>query len=225
MNKLRNHNNGELAYKMNLNAVFNSCTVLPYTSICDIKKISSMGWHCDAKYTLDGIFQTSKNSQVENTPVIIVTYGNCRSLKWRRVYYGPNKQGKMEWLEDKTWTKVEMSMSNTSFLLLNHADEIPIRHPTSKIPYRFEHGNIRVHKEEGFSVAMVLRVVSTFHYYDIKTNIMINNVKYSSNAKDKKRKERADSKRIQRVNMYENCTDKVGFHKSLSHQYLKIRHS
>ena len=38
MNKLRNHNNGELAYKMNLNAVFNSCTVLPYTSICDIKK-------------------------------------------------------------------------------------------------------------------------------------------------------------------------------------------
>ena len=61
-----------------------------------------MGWHCDAKYTLDGIFQTSKNSQVQNTPVIIVTYGNSRNLKWRRVYYGRNKHGKMEWLEDKT---------------------------------------------------------------------------------------------------------------------------
>jgi len=38
MNKLRNHNNGELCKKMNLNTVFNSCTVLPYTSIPGIKK-------------------------------------------------------------------------------------------------------------------------------------------------------------------------------------------
>ena len=184
-----------------------------------------MGWHCDAKYTLDGIFQTSKNSQVQNTPVIIVTYGNNRNLKWRRVYYGPNKHGKMEWLEDKTWTKQEMCMSNTSFMLLNHADEIPIRHPVSNTPYRFEHGNIRINKEEGFSVAMVLRVVCSFHYYDILTNIMITNVKYSANAKDLKRKERADCQRKKRDNMYDNCTDKVAFHTTLSHQYLKIRHS
>ena len=116
-------------------------------------------------------------------------------------------------------------MVRRSFLLLNHADEIPIRHPVSNAPYRFEHDNIRINKEEGFSVAMVLRVVCTFHNYDILTNIMITNVKYSANAKDLKRKDRVDSQRNKRDNMYDNCTDKVGFHRTLSNQYLKIRHS
>jgi len=169
---------------MNLDIPFNSCTILPYSSIPDIKEISSMGWHCDAKYSLDGVFESRKNSQAPKTPVIIVTYGNNRYLKWRRVYYGPNKHGKMVWIEDKSWAKEEICMSNLSFLMLNHAYEIPIGHPGSNAPYRFEHGNIRVNKEEGFSVAFVLRIVTIFHYYDILTNIMITNIKYSVSAKD-----------------------------------------
>ena len=44
MTKLRNHNNGSLCKTMNLDIPFSSCTVLPYSSIPDIKEISSMGW-------------------------------------------------------------------------------------------------------------------------------------------------------------------------------------
>ena len=225
MTKLRNHNKGALCKTMNLDIPFNSCTILPYSSIPGIKEISSMGWHCDAKYSLDGVFESKKNSQAPNTPVIIVTYGNNRYLKWRRVYYGPNKHGKMVWIQDKSWVKQEMCMGNLSFLILSHADEIPKRHPGSNTPYRFEHGNIRVNKEEGFSVAFVLRIVTTFHYYDIITNIMITNVKYSVSAKDVLRKNKNDIRRKERENMYDNCQDKVGFHKTLSKQYLRIRHS
>jgi len=71
----------------------------------------------------------------------------------------------------------------------------------------------------------VCSVVCTFHNSDVLTNIMITNVKYSANAKDLKRKERADCQKKKRDNMYDNCTDKVVFHKTLSNQYLKIRHS
>jgi len=85
--------------------------------------------------------------------------------------------------------------------------------------------DLRVNKEEGFSVAFVLRIVTTFHYYDILTNIMITNVKYSVSAKDILREKKNDSKRKERAIMYDNCQDKVGFHQTLSKQYLKIRHS
>ena len=95
MNELRTHNNGALGKEMNLDTVFNSCAILPYFQIPGIKKESSMSYHCDTKHSLDGKFIPSKNGQVQNTPVAIVTYGNNRILKWRLVYYGLNKHGKM----------------------------------------------------------------------------------------------------------------------------------
>lgn len=54
MIKLSTHNSGELAKEMNLNTVFNSCKVLAYYSIPDIKEVSYIGWYCDAKYSLMG---------------------------------------------------------------------------------------------------------------------------------------------------------------------------
>ena len=44
-----------------------------------------MGYHCDNTYNDKGIFLKSMNSHVENTPIVIISYGGQRTLNWRRV--------------------------------------------------------------------------------------------------------------------------------------------
>ena len=56
----------------------NSYTILSYF------KNSKMPFHCDTKYTKNGIYHN--NGQVQNTPVVIVTYGDDHILNWRKVY-------------------------------------------------------------------------------------------------------------------------------------------
>ena len=227
MNELRTHNNGALGKEMNLDTVFNSCAILPYFQIPGIKKESSMSYHCDTKHSIDGKFIPSKNGQVQNSPVAIVTYGNNRILKWRLVYYGLNKHGKMQWIEEKRWTSQNMCMSNNSFLLLNTIDEIPFFNTGVSVnkPFKFEHGKIKINKEEEFSISFVFRVVSSFYSYDVRTNMLIHEVKYTSSIKDVIKKEKATSKQKKRDILYKTCTNKVLFQQILYEKYMNVRHS
>ena len=186
-----------------------------------------MSYHCDTKHSLDGKFIPTKNGQVQDTPVAIVTYGNNRILKWRLVYYGLNQHGKMEWMEDKRWTSQNMCMSNSSFLLLNTIDEIPFFNTGVSVnsPFKFEHGKIKINKEDEFSISFVFRVVSSFYSYDVRTNMLINEVKYTSSMKDVIKKEKAEIKQKKRDIMYNNCTNKVLLQKKLVDKYMNIRHS
>lgn len=101
-----------LIKEMKLTNYFNSCTILPYCLIASVKKSSVMGRHCDSKCRKSGIY--IKIPQVENTPLVIVSYRNSRILKWRRVLY--TEDG---WKEDKSWSKMTMTMNEKTFILLH----------------------------------------------------------------------------------------------------------
>ena len=62
---------------------FNSCAVLLYHSLEDIKTGSSIGWHYDTKYKPDGTYSKG-NAIMYNTPIIIVIIGEKRTLSWRK---------------------------------------------------------------------------------------------------------------------------------------------
>ena len=116
-----------------------------------------------------------KNPQVENTPVVIVSYGSNRILKWRRVFHT-----KLGWVEEKSWHQVSMTMNDKKFMLLHPIDEIPIVDYAINESIRYKHGNVRMKKHSGMSVAFVFRVVSTYNDYDVTTNTMIPpKIKYS----------------------------------------------
>ena len=64
--------------KLDLTKAFNSCIILVYDK-------SKMGWHTDVKHNNKGEYLSSMNSQVEDTPTVIVTLGHDRLLHWRRI--------------------------------------------------------------------------------------------------------------------------------------------
>ena len=70
---------------VNLTQDFDSCTVLSYFSYPDIKTASKMGFQCDNTYSLNGIYSKCGNSQLENTPVVIVSFGESRTLHFQKM--------------------------------------------------------------------------------------------------------------------------------------------
>ena len=156
-----------------------------------------------------------KNPQVENTPVVIVSYGSDRILKWRRVFHTT-----LGWVEDKSWHQMSMTMNDKKFMLLHPIDEIPIVDYAINESIRYEHGNVRIKKNSGMSVAFVFRVVSTYNNYDITTNTMIPpKIKFS-----KKQIEKEIENVIKREKLYDNFTTKSKLQYILQTEYNKIRH-
>lgn len=72
------------------------------------------------------------------------------NLKWRRAFH--TKDG---WNEDKSWTKVYMTMHDKTYILLHPIDEITIVNKTSNTSICYEYGNVRIKKKYGMSVAFV----------------------------------------------------------------------
>ena len=72
-------------YNCNIRLVFNHCTIINYRSHNIIKRCSKMGFHCDLKYDDKGNSIRWSNSQINNTPTVIVTFGDNRKLHWRRL--------------------------------------------------------------------------------------------------------------------------------------------
>ena len=63
---------------------FDSCTILSYFSHKNAKLASKMGFHCDNTYSLNGVYSKCANSQIGNTPVAIVSFGESRTLHLKK---------------------------------------------------------------------------------------------------------------------------------------------
>ena len=118
-------------YNFNLRLVFNHCTILNYHSHSNIERCSNMSFHCDLKYDDKGNFIPWSNSQADNTPTVIVIFGDNCKLHWRRL----KKISKSnDWVTDKTW-KHSMILDNYHILLLN---------PIDKKPHIYDNGEVMV---------------------------------------------------------------------------------
>ena len=127
-----------------------------------------MGWHTDIKYSKSGKFSNSRNTQLEHTPTVIVTFGDSRCLKWRKVIYDNENKA--------THTKafLKMILTEGTILILHPGDECPHLHQESGGKIKYEHGNINIGKDE-CSIAFVFRVVSQEEQFRSSDNCLINN--------------------------------------------------
>ena len=76
------HTNSKLLESDNLDLThdFDSCPILSCYSYKDVKLASKMRIHCDDAYSINGVDSKCANSQVEHTPVVIVSFGESRIL-------------------------------------------------------------------------------------------------------------------------------------------------
>ena len=80
--------------------------------------MSSMGWHCDSKFSIKGKFLEKMNGQVYNTPVVIFSAGKSRYLKWRRRFVQKNINGRNEFvIESKSLE--QMLLTEGSVCIIN----------------------------------------------------------------------------------------------------------
>ena len=105
-----------------------------------MKEVSSMGWHADITHDSDGKYQPSQNSQRINTPTVVYTLGDERTLNWRRRLWSNKKV-----LMDKLF-KHAMNLPEGSAVLINPLDETPKPMTNSDIIEQFVHGNVKVRK-------------------------------------------------------------------------------
>ena len=68
-----------------LSKKINYYTIIMYYAGANLKQSSSLGMHCDCIYSpTDGSFARKANSQVENTPAVIYSIGDCRVLNLKK---------------------------------------------------------------------------------------------------------------------------------------------
>ena len=165
---------------LDLSRIFNSCTVLIYNCGDDLKKDANMGWHTDVKYNNSGNFIKNINSQVENTPTVIVSLGDERLLNWRRRVKVKNDKGNWVWQIDSSWSGT-MSMTRKSIVVLHPLDEKPHKMGDGQTIINYQHGNVKVTGDK-CSMVLVYRVVNEYCWYALVNNYMINcNLKNEKN--------------------------------------------
>jgi len=86
----------------NLDMPFNHCTVLVYYAGDSLKKHARLGMHSDCVYSVNtGFYVKKDNSQVQNTPTVIYSLGDTRSLHWSRRKRIVTPNGRSIWECDK----------------------------------------------------------------------------------------------------------------------------
>ena len=163
---------------VDLSRIFNHCTILMYYASDSIKKESKLGTHCDCTYSVHtGKFVASANSQAQNTPTVIYSVCGKRELNWSR-----RKRGKKCWLSDDWHAVYELRKDTVTIIHPDDEDpELPLHSSTS---YQYQHACSGV-KNDGFSIALVFRVVSSVKCYNSDTDIMVNNVNTLSEADER----------------------------------------
>ena len=56
-----------------------------------------MGFHCDNTYSLSGKYMRCSNSQIEKTPIVIVSFGNDRVMHWEKLNAKNHPKEKWNW--------------------------------------------------------------------------------------------------------------------------------
>ena len=142
----------------NMDVKFNHCTVLLYYSGDDLKNVSSLGYHTDCVYlSRDGSFDNKANSQAENTPAVIYSIGDSRTLNWKKRYMHTSSSGRTKWV-DTSCDKMIFELGSDTLTVINPLDERPLRRNGSIFRSQFQHGGVNVSGDK-FSVGLVFRVV------------------------------------------------------------------
>jgi hypothetical protein len=154
---------------MDLSEGFNSVSILLYMGSDVISKCteSTIGYHSDAEYNSKGQF-SKHNSQKENTPVVVLTLGDQRTLhmKKRKVKLdgGWMPYNGNELLHDYV-------LQSGSIFVLDPADEIPKTRGRENQPLsQFQHGGVKLTK--GLSIAIIFRTVTTTAKINVTNNKM-----------------------------------------------------
>jgi hypothetical protein len=137
---------------------FNSVTILLYMGSDVIRecKVSRLGFHCDTEYTAKGEF-VSNNSQKQNTPVVVLTLGDPRTLHMKKRFAAGNGTWISNANEKKTHAFV---LTDQSIFVLHPDDEVPRpRGHSDGSLSQFQHGGVNV--TQGLSVGIVFRTVTT----------------------------------------------------------------
>ena len=177
---------------------FNHCTVLIYfTDEGDaMKKVSTLGKHCDCNYDIQGEFQEESNSQMENTPTISLSLGESRELQLFRRYGVISKTSqRLVWKEDESF-KQSVSLSDGSVFVLHPTDEKPTlvadeNGNTTQV--QFQHGDIRF--KGALSMGLVFRIVTKSRYYDTRNDTVCLSAKdYGNLDNERKNHQNIDQK-------------------------------
>ena len=156
----------------NLDLPFNHCTVLVYYAGECLKKHARLGMHSDCVYSVhNGSYVKKDNSQVENTPTVVYSLGDTRSLHWSRRKRIVTHKGRYIWECDKEFKK-EFTLSTDSITVVNTLDEDPEYTSIDGSKYQYQHGNVNVSKDQ-LSVGIVFRTVHSTAVYDLKSDCII----------------------------------------------------
>lgn len=130
-------------------------------------KGTKINWHTDQRYSRDGKFMTSQNSQEENTFVAVLTIGDTRYLHMKCVRYRQPKKkkdpkdppGPID-VEGNDCHKV-FELTNGSLFLLHPGDEVPFirQHFDEECATFFQH-SVLYRSKDGLSIALVFRTTS-----------------------------------------------------------------
>ena len=159
---------------VNLTQDFDSCTVLTYFSHPDVKTASKMGFHCDNTYSLNGIYSKCGNSQIENTPIVIVSFGESRSLHFRKMSFTQTDKTSKKWSKDPQFIQ-KMLLNSKNIIILHPCDEKPHCIGGSNVHVKYQHGNVLVKSPHKMSFALVFRVVQRYELYNTLNNTLVTN--------------------------------------------------
>ena len=157
---------------VNLSLEFNHCTVLIYYAGEHLKKKSSLGYHTDCVYSAsNGKYVPKLNSQVENTPALIYSLGNTRTLKRKSRHISKSSTGRSIWKNDKDRTQT-FCLGSDTVTIINPLDENPLSVNNIQRKSQYLHGGVSV-TGENFSVGLVFRVVKSTCVYNQDNDTMV----------------------------------------------------
>ena len=118
-----------------------------------------------------GNYMHTQNSQVENTPSVIINLGDSRILKWRRHILTRLPDGKTKYQTDKQW-QTSFHMNNHPVTISNPLDECPTYNNVLDTKVKYQHGGVNIIYNK-LSVGYFFRVVKTVKEYNMRNDIMI----------------------------------------------------
>ena len=137
---------------------FNHCTVLLYYAGEGLKKSTSLGYHTDCVYSpLTGDYISKNNSQKENTPAIIYSIGDKRTLNWKRRHVSANDNGGKVWSQSNDNT-LTFELDSDTMTIIHPDDENPKSNRNKESMSQYMHDGVNI-TGETFSVGFVFRVV------------------------------------------------------------------
>ena len=114
---------------------FNHCTVLIYYTGKNLKEKLSLGYHKDCVCSMsDGSFVKQSNSQVMNTPVVIYSFGDSRTINWKTRRISESLKGRNVWVDNK-YDRQSFSLHNDIVNKIDPLDENHLVLTTYKVSH------------------------------------------------------------------------------------------